>query len=338
MHRRGFLALTGSALTAVALQAIVADTPRLAAVARGRHGLDEQVVTDLERLAELRRGMDDQLGGGALHDALTSDLRLVTQLLSNTSYPEGLGNRLYAVAAELARLAGWCCHDAGAQGAAQRHWLVALRAAEQAQDRALGAHVLTVMGVQAAAVGNLRESITLYNSAKHIAGTSLGATQRAVIAGVSAGAYARSGDARETAAQADETFTYLEQSRPENDPPWIVYWGTKAQLSGDAGAAFLHLGDPTKAVPHLRTAVDNLPPSCVRDRAHRRIRLATAQLRTGDADHALATAHEATDIASRLSSGKVRDILGDFCREATGTLGNPAAAGLVDHARTTVKL
>ena len=121
MHRRGFLVISGSALTTVAHQWMVSDTPRLAAALDG-HQVDDSLVTEFERVVDARRRMDDEFGGGALYEAVTADLRLVTRLLSNATYPEALGQRLYAVAAELARLAGWACHDTGHEGAAQRYW------------------------------------------------------------------------------------------------------------------------------------------------------------------------------------------------------------------------
>ncbi|MFE0023889.1 tetratricopeptide repeat protein [Amycolatopsis sp. NPDC059021] len=337
VHRRNFLALTGSALTAVALQAIVADTPRLNAALEGGRRIDERIVTDLERLAELRRSMDDQLGGGALYESVTADLRLITQLLANTSYPEALGRRMYGVAAELARLAGYACHDNGHEGAAQRFWLVALRAAHQAQDKPLGANVMTFMGVQALEICGANEAVTLFASAQHAGGTEIGATQRAAIASLAACAHAKAADSSSAGRSIDEAFTWLDQSQPTDDPSWI-YWADMAELSGNAGSALLRLGENTRALPHLQAATDSLRPSSSRDRVLWMSTLASAHLRAGNADQALATAHQAIDITARLSSDRMRHLLGDFCREATGTLGNPASAALVEHARTTVKL
>jgi hypothetical protein len=336
VHRRDFLTLTGSALTTVAHQWMVTDTPRLAAVLTGGSRVDDHLVADFERLADLRRRMDDELGGGALYEAVNADLRLVARILSDARYPETLGRRLYSVAAELARIAGWSCHETGAEGAAQRYWLVALRAAEQAEDKPLGANILMFMGIQNSAVGNPRDSVTLFSSARYAGGSALGATQRAAIASLEAGAHARAGDAHATAARVDEALAEIADSRPADDPAWI-YWVTKPQLSGDVGSAFLHLGDPVKAMPYLQSCVDNLGTSRSRNRAHRMVRLAAAQLRTGDADQALTTAHEVADIAARLSSERVREILGDFCREVTGTVGGTTSAELVEHARTALK-
>lgn len=335
MHRRGFLVLTGSALTAVAHQWMVSDMPQLAAALDGDR-VNDSLVADFERLVDVRRRMDDQLGGGALYDAVTADLRLVSNLLSNATYSEPVGQRLYGVAAELARMAGWACHDTRHEGAAQRHWLVALRAAEEAQDKALGANILAFMGLQAAHIRSPQDSITIFSSARHGGGSALGATQQAAIAAWEARAHAGSGDTNATAAKVDEAFILLEQSRPDNDPPWI-YWCTTGELAHSAGTAFLEVGDPRKAIPHFQTAVDQLAASCARDRASSMTKLATAHLRTGNTEQALMTAHAAVDLATGLTSNRVKGRLNEFGREATSTMGNQASAEFTDHARTALK-
>lgn len=335
MHRRGFLVLTGSALTAVAHQWMVSDAPGLAAALDGDH-VDDSLVADFERMVDVRRRMYDELGGGALYDAVTTDLRLVSNLLSNATYPEAVGRRLYGVAAELARMAGWSCHDTGHEGAAQRYWLVGLRAANEAQDKALGANVLAFMGLQATHIRSPQDSITIFSSARNSGGSTLGATQQAAIAAWEARAHAGSGDTNATASKVDEAFTLLDQSRPDNDPPWI-YWCTIGELAHCAGSAFLEVGDPRKAVPHLQTAVDQLTTSCARDRASSMTKLATAHLRNGDQEQALANAYLAVDIAAGLTSNRVKDRLAEFGREATSTMGNQASAEFTDHARTALK-
>ena len=331
MDRRGFLILSGVSLTAVAHQWMVFDLDRLVAALDG-HRVDEALVTEFERLADTRRRMEDTLYG-AVYDSVTADLRLVTGILTNASYPEELGKRLYAVAAEFARMAGWACHENGQEGAAQRYWLAALRASREAEDTALGAYILMCMAVQNTAIGDPRDSVTLCASAREAGGVALGATQRAEIAGLEAKAYAKAGNAYAAAKHADESFAFFDQARPDADPAWL-YWVDEAEISGNVGSAFLYLGDPARGIPHLRAALDARAWSL----ANWTVRLATAYLHNGDADQALVLGHKAVDMAGpRLTvANHLCTNLGKFCQEAVA-MKIPAVAELNDHVHTALK-
>jgi hypothetical protein len=63
-------------------------------------------------------------------------LRYVVNLIENHRYPEPIGRRLHATAAELLRLAGWSCFEAGGHAQAQRYWVAALYTAHAAWERA----------------------------------------------------------------------------------------------------------------------------------------------------------------------------------------------------------
>jgi hypothetical protein len=62
---------------------------------------------------------------------------LVVALLKNGSYTDVVGRRLYGLAAELGRLAGWEAYDSGDEALAQRYWMAALRNAHISGDRAI---------------------------------------------------------------------------------------------------------------------------------------------------------------------------------------------------------
>src|SRR5262249_1396216 len=68
MDRRYFLAITGVSLTALAHQWLL-DPARMAASVQGKR-VSTQLVTDIERVVDARRGMDDAIGGGGLIRAL----------------------------------------------------------------------------------------------------------------------------------------------------------------------------------------------------------------------------------------------------------------------------
>jgi hypothetical protein len=163
VERRHFLALTGLTLTSAAHQWLI-DPARVAASLLGKRA-DHALVDELERVADARRRMDDALGGGTLLRTVNEDLRVVVGLLKNASYTEEVGRRLYAVAAQFGRVAGWIACDCEQPALAQRYFLAALRAAHVSGDRALGADVLGFMSIQAAQSDSPRDAVTLAESA-----------------------------------------------------------------------------------------------------------------------------------------------------------------------------
>jgi hypothetical protein len=106
-------------ISAGGLGVVVVDPARVAASVLGKR-VDHALVDDLERLTEARCRMDDALGGGTLLPAVREDLRLVVALLDNAAYTGEIGKRLRA-----------------------------------SGDRAIGASVLSCMGVQAPRPGTV---------------------------------------------------------------------------------------------------------------------------------------------------------------------------------------
>jgi tetratricopeptide (TPR) repeat protein len=312
MERRHFLAMTGLNLTAVAHQWLL-DPARVAASVLGKR-VDHAVVDDLERVAEARRRLDDALGGGSLLPATREDLRLVVALLKNSSYTEEIGRRLYAVAAEFARLAAWLAYDTGQPALAQRYFMAALRAAHVSGDRAIGANVLGFMSVQAAQSSIPRDAVVLAESALTAEQVLTPAVAASLYGRLALGA-AYTGDATGCLRAQTRAFDLLSRSVSENEPPWI-YWFTEADAQGLAGWSLLALGRSADAEPHLRRAIALLDPSFARDRAGMLCDLATARLGTGAVERACTTAGEAATIIRRLDSPRQSRLLADFRRAA----------------------
>jgi hypothetical protein len=147
MDRRRFVIVTGTSLTTFAHDWLF-DPARIEAAVQGKR-INHDVADDLEQLADIRRRQDDDLGCGAVLRPLREDLRMVIGILHNSSYTEEVGQRLYGVAAELARIAGVQADDSGQQAMAQRLWLAGLRAAHTSGDRSIGANILGFMTRQA---------------------------------------------------------------------------------------------------------------------------------------------------------------------------------------------
>ena len=310
MERRHFMAITGLSLTAVAHQWLL-DPARVAASVLGTR-VDHAVVDDLERVAEARRRLDDALGGGSLLPATREDLRLVVALLKNSSYTEEVGRRLYAVAAEFARLAAWLAYDTGQPALAQRYFMAALRAAHVSGDRGTGANILGFMSIQAVYSDSPKDAVLLAESALNGDRELTPAVAASLHARVARGA-AGVGDVSTWQRAQDRMFELLARSVPENEPSWI-YWFTEADAHGTAGSALLALDRPGQAENHLRRAVALIDPACARDRAIWQCKLAKARVGAGSVEQGIATACEAASAIRRLNSPQAQQRLVEFRR------------------------
>jgi len=175
MDRRILLTLLGAAGCAPAHEWLLARPDGAAALARSSGApLPMAAVDHLDDIVGTLRRMDDLLGSGTLLALVQAHLRHVVELLDQRRYPESVGRRLHATAGELMRLAGWLAFDSGKHPTAQRYWVAALHAAHAAGDRALGAHIVSSMSLQAKDLRQIRESVTLAETgSSRLAGTGL---------------------------------------------------------------------------------------------------------------------------------------------------------------------
>jgi hypothetical protein len=310
---------------------MVADPARFAAVLDGRP-VDHAAVDDFERIVDVQRRQDDVLGGGAIYNVVTAYLHLTIDVLRNCSYGEDVGRRLYAVAAEQARLAGWAAFEAGNPGLAQRFLLAGLRASHEAGNPALGANILQFMAFMAIQSGaqDPWEAITVLRSARAHAGPALTPTEKSMQGMRLAHAYAAAGETGNAAAEIDEAFTQIGRARADEDPPY-VYWCTPAVISGLAGRALVAGGASGRAVPHLESAAAATDRVAYpRDWAWVQFDLATAHARASNPEHAVHLGHEAVDLASAIASEQLRRGLAGMVREVEAT-GHPAT-DLREHA------
>ncbi|MGH3840300.1 MAG: hypothetical protein ACRDS0_02470 [Pseudonocardiaceae bacterium] len=313
VDRRQYLALTGMTLTSAAHEWLF-DPARVAASLRGKR-VGHALVDDLERVVETKRHIDDAIGGGTLLPSVREDLRLVISMLRNAAYAEDVGRRMYGVAAEMGRLAGWLAYDSDQHALAQRFWLAALRAAHASGDRATGVNVLGFMSVQAALSDRPRDAVLLAESAlsqeRHLT-----PAVAALIHSRLAFASARVGDERAWRRSQERAESLLARSVVSDEPAW-VYWFTEAELEGVAGTALLEFGKPAEAEPHLRRAVGLIDPTFARDRAMWMSDLAAARVGAGSVEHACATASEAAALMRRLESPRDQRRLARFRVAAT---------------------
>lgn len=219
--RRTIIAVTGAALTAPAWTAVQQPAPALVA-ADGEGGpvspdllhLIDTIVTHAQRL--------DDNQGGAARDFVADQFTAVARLLRRASYNTATGRRLTAALAQLAQTAGFMAFDAHDDGAAQRWYLTALRAAHAAAEPGLAASVLALMSNQAADRGHVLDALQLAGAAHEAAATTPPAV-RALVAARSSLAHAAAGDITSHSRMRDTTTALLHATPNTPAPPWAAY-------------------------------------------------------------------------------------------------------------------
>ncbi|ORT47421.1 helix-turn-helix transcriptional regulator [Frankia sp. KB5] len=330
LERRQFLTLSGAALAATAHEWLIADPGRIAAALTGRQ-VDTGVVADLTTTVDALRRLDDKLGGQAVYGMVVEQLRLVVGLLRNASYTQANGRGLYAVAAELARLAGWSSQDAGNHGGAQRLYLVGLRAAREADAPGIGANILRCMAGQACDLNDPRTAIALLRSALAGSRERLTHTERAILAGQLASANGRARDRDAAQAAADQAQQHISQAQPDEDPPY-VYWAGTHTIAYFTGIAMINYGDPRGAISHLTSSVAQIDHDMPRDRLEHQATLAVAYAKSGDHDAAISLVREAiaaTPIPSAVAGSHVAEL-----SRVLHAVDHPGAADLAEQARS----
>ncbi|ONK13219.1 transcriptional regulator [Streptomyces sp. MP131-18] len=290
--RRGFMKLTGSALVALAHDWLRAEPAELVAALRGGRVADTFVDRLEEGLPRLRF-LEAERGGQEARRLIDAELGLVAEVLANSSYTIETGRRLYALAGELGRMAGWASFDAGLHAAAQRYWAAAIHAAHAADDRPLGANIMKSMSLQCYDFADPAEALALARSAYEGASDTTPRTV-AMFALREARAHAALGDlsACERLLGEAESAVSRADTAVDPDPAWIGYFDD-AEFYAQIGTCYLDLGTRhgdrrqfTRADTYLAKTLRLLPETKVRDRATYLTRRASAQTQLGNLDRA----------------------------------------------------
>ncbi|WP_324789791.1 transcriptional regulator [Streptomyces sp. H51] len=307
MDRRGFLTITGAALTGLAESWV--DAPSALSAAFNGDQVTDTMVSTLEKRISTLRTLDDALGGVTLLEQARGDLALVTGLLSTGRYTDKVRVRLYGLAARVAHLTGWMAYDAGLRSAGQRYYIGALRSARTAGDDAFGAFVLAEMGVHVSEAGRTTERVDLMPTAIDNAPRTLSPYTQSFLYLHKAEALSRDGDHRNAGAALNRAISLWERHTPEENPDWLGWFGD-AQLNSTEGKVLLRSGQVERATGSLEASVTSAAP---RDKAVRSSRLAEARLAGGDLEGALDAANYGAQLLENsVSSVRALDRLKEF--------------------------
>jgi tetratricopeptide (TPR) repeat protein len=307
MDRRGFLTITGTALTGLAASWV--DAPSAFASALSGDRVTDTMVSTIEQRICTLRTLDDQLGGARLLEQARGDLALVTGLLSGGRYTDRVRLRLYALAARVSHLTGWMAYDAGLRSAGQRYYVGALRSARTAGDDAFGAFILAEMGVHVSEAGRTAERVDLISTAIDNAPHSLSSCTQSFLYLHKAEALSRDGYHRKAGTALNRAASLWERDAEEENPDWLDWFG-EAQLRSTEGKVLLRSGQVERATSSLETSVASAAP---RDRAVRSSRLAEARLAGSDLEGALDAANYGAGLLEdSVSSVRALDRLKEF--------------------------
>ncbi len=132
-------------------------------VVQGRAGrrVGQSDIDALWEMCAAFTDVDQRLGGGYARSTLLHYVNQVVLPLLHGSYDDTIGRDLMAATARLCDLCGYMSFDSGKQGLAQRYFIQALRLAQASGDRALGAHILADMAMQAHYFGDATQTLDL---------------------------------------------------------------------------------------------------------------------------------------------------------------------------------
>ncbi len=339
VKRRGFLTLTGTALTAPAHQWLVHEPEPLISGLSGRR-ISAALADRLPAMIAELRAMDDVAGGGTVLSLVQHEFSWVAGLLDQATYDKPTGRKLHLALAELGQLAGWGAYDAGQPGLAQRYNIAALRAAHTIDDRPLGAHILGYMAKQAAHQGQPTEAVTLAETA--LAGARGLQTPRLL-----AQLYVRHAYASATVHDASGCAVAISQARrqvelfgQDDGLPWL-YWVNPAWILVEAGNSFLQLGQADRAAAMLEEGIALFDESFARDRQLYLALWADALTRPGkqrDLESAAERGMRSIDLAESLDSTLGVGLIRDLCHQITPHATVPAVRDFLDRARDLVEV
>lgn len=279
--------------------------------------------------------LDGAHGGGHARRALIEFLRTDLASLLAAAAADAVRRELFAAAAQATLLGAWMSYDAGLHGLAQRYFVQALRMAETAGDRLLGASVLDAMSHQATFLGRCREAANLARSARMGAARAGSARAAAHFHAMEARALARLGDPSGCDRAMAAAVREFDRRDPGRDPAGWFGWFTEAELAAELAHCHRDLGRPGDATSLAAQALGQDAGGHVRSGFFATMVLADAHLDHGDVEQACAAALRALAIGDALSSARCRAYVAGFRGRLDKIGPSPAAAEFADRAAGT---
>jgi transcriptional regulator with XRE-family HTH domain len=296
-----------------------------------------QEVEQIEHAARIFRDWDDQFGGGLRRKAVVGQLSEVADLLRD-SHPAMIRRRLFGAMAQLSETAAMMSWDSGRQALAQRYYILALRAAKAAGDRAFDANVMASMARQLLYLDRPSDALELVRLARDNSVGYATASVRSMLYTREAWAYAKLGRISAFRRATEKAEDALVDANPGEDPYWITYFDL-AELHGTTGGRLLELAHHDKrladeTVERVSQAIALRRSGRLRSSALDHIGLAESRLIQGEVDEASRLAHQALVLAEQTPSDRVRVKLAGLYQHSNAYADAPVIACMRDRIRS----
>ncbi|MFI7600350.1 hypothetical protein [Actinoplanes sp. NPDC049681] len=295
--------------------------PGRLAGARDTGGTGAVLVDQLERgVGALREAAETVDGADALGH-VAAQYQAVSLLLRQGGRSDGLTRRLVRALGELAQLGAWLAMDADRPRESRGYLVIALRAAREAGDRRLAAHVLRDLAGNVAAAGRTADAVRIGEAALQAA-PQRGPTS-AFVAGQLAYALACQGDRAAARHVAERASEWLAAAPAGDEPEWVyrLACGTTGPMVARTLVRLAHhdlrRGRPVPARALLRRGIALLEPAPRSPRAalYEGIYLAGAHVVGGDLEQACTVGRAAAERQARVRSPRGAALLRALCRD-----------------------
>jgi hypothetical protein len=289
-------------------------------------------VVEIRQATETFDQLDRQIGGEKSREVAARYLQdRVAPRLRGTCTDE-VRRELFAATAVLCEIIGWMAYDTGRHAAGSRYFVQALRMADAAGDRALGAYILTSLSDQALYMRHPDVALRFARAATGQAGTT--AVVRAEAAMFEARSHAQMSDARAVGEALRRAEALLSEAAVSDRPEWSSPFDDVV-FSSHAGTCWVDLGAAEPASEHFEAVLERLRGQA-RRQVYGTVQMARIALIGRDAGQAAALGMKALETPGALQSIRSRRHVTDLAAALGPHITNPAAREFVErvHAET----
>ena len=346
-------ALAGPALVAPIAAWIDMPPGRLEPRNHGTHRIGVSDVEAIERSTRFFAATDAEMGGVLSREAAVGQLKYAVDLARNASYNQAVGNRLLAVIAELSGLVGWCCHDSGMPGPAQRYFTYGLQAARESTDpraRLLVVSILADMAQQLRWLGRPEAALSLHDlAAEQMPDDRRYTILRAMLASkrVEDGLWHLGIAALpEVRSALNRSFELHAQASDEDKAVATTLWHrtldmSEAESHSHAAYAFFLLAKEddrlaAEAEQHTLKKLSNLGEGHGRGKVFSQIRLTAIRFLAREPEQACDDGDRAIEAAEHTSSAMIRTRLRELLVESEPYMDVPRVVEFRDRLRTSI--
>lgn len=277
-----------------------------------------QEIEALERSVDVFRAWDAARGGGLQRKAVVGQLNEVGGMLTY-QHVDHLQRRLWAVAANLAVLAGWMSHDVGLEPTAQKYFVIAAHAARESGDRPRAGEALSRAARQMVHLGRPQDALDLMKLAHSGAGHRALPRTQAMLHTIEAWAQASMGRGRETRRTLGRAEELFASDNGDVRPPSWMQMFDEADLHGMRGLALRTLAEhepkaAKEAEGDAKQALELRASELQRSRIFDHLSLASSCFISGDPEQADSYARLALVSIGENSSHRTWDRLREMYR------------------------